>query len=46
MIQGPLLTLDYRDIRNDSVLVERFMVAANGALAHSLDNPGILKPPK
>lgn len=45
-IQGPTLTLDYRDIRNESLLVERFVITASGALTHNLDNPGILKPPK
>ena len=43
-IQGEVLTLDYRDIRNNSLLVERFTAGANGGLAYTVENPGILKP--
>jgi len=44
-IRGDTLTLDYRDIDNISLFVEVFKPGANGALAYSFDNHGILKPP-
>ena len=44
-IQGDVLTLDYRDIKNTSLLVERFTPGANGALTYTFDDPGILKAP-
>ena len=45
-IQGPALTLEYRDIDNNQLLVEEFTPAANGALGYRLvSNSGVLQPP-
>ena len=45
-IDGPTLRLDYRDIDDISVLSETFAAGANGTLAHTMNDPGILTKPK
>jgi len=45
-IAGPVLTLDYRDIRNAQLLVETFTADGAGGFQRAVVNdPGILKPP-
>jgi hypothetical protein len=45
-IAGPVLTLDYRDIRNTQLLVETFTAGGAGSFRRAVVNdPGILKPP-
>jgi len=43
-LSGPVLTLDYRDIDNNSLLVEEFKHVGNGVLSHNFVNvaqPGL-----
>ena len=42
-IQGPTLTLEYRDIDNILLFSEQFSTGSNGVLNHEIQNPGILK---
>jgi hypothetical protein len=44
-INGGVLTLDYRDIDNRQLLVERFTAGAGGSFTYDFTDPsGILKP--
>ena len=44
-IEQDVLTLDYRDIDNTRLLVERFSSGPGGALQRTFDDPGILRKP-
>ncbi len=44
-IKGDVLTLDYRDIDDISLLVEAFSPNADGTLKHQFQDPGVLRPP-
>jgi hypothetical protein len=45
-IEGPTITLDYRDINNVQLLAEKFSAAGDGSLVRTVvNNPGILTPP-
>jgi hypothetical protein len=44
-VDGPELTLDYRDISNLTVFAETFAPAKDGTLDYTFSDPGILKSP-
>ena len=44
-LKDDVLTLEYLDIQNKSLLTETFKPGANGTLDYSVRDPGILKRP-